>query len=376
MRLLTILLSTTMLFSCTGSNDNQEGETPKKETNCTVSGELKNGAGVAMIFEKLTTTKVEFLDTIILGKKGDFEFETLIPEPGFYRIRIADRNVLNLILSPNDAANITADVSSLEMTAKVTGSEESVRLRKLNDYMFSIKSEIDSIGSALRDHQAAQNTVEFNKAMEYRASIMGKIDEYTKAYIDEKPGSLASLAAVGRLNIDNDMAYFEKVVSGIEAISPNNGYVQDLKTKVETAKKLTAGSVAPDIALKNTEDQIVALSSLKGKVVLIDFWASWCGPCRKENPNVVRLYHQYKDKGFDVFSVSLDKDKESWIKAIEKDGLVWASHVSDLLYWNSSVVKQYNINGIPLTCLIDREGRIIAKNLRGESLANKLAEIL
>ena len=114
---------------------------------------------------------------------------------------------------------------------------------------------------------------------------------------------------------------------------------------------------------------------MKGKVVLIDFWASWCGPCRRENPNVVRLYEKYKETGFEIFSVSLDKDKSSWIKAINDDRLMWDNHVSDLKYWNSEAAKLYGISSIPSTILLDREGKIIANNLRGRELENKLREI-
>jgi thiol-disulfide isomerase/thioredoxin len=134
--------------------------------------------------------------------------------------------------------------------------------------------------------------------------------------------------------------------------------------------------VAPEINLQGINGKAIKLSSLKGKVVLIDFWASWCAPCRQENPNVVRLYNQYKDKGFTVYSVSLDEDPVAWKAAIKADGLVWPNHVSDLLRWKSPVVQQYGIEGIPHTILIDKNGKIIGTGLRGESLEQKLKEVL
>jgi len=135
------------------------------------------------------------------------------------------------------------------------------------------------------------------------------------------------------------------------------------------------GTEAPEIEMKTPQDKNLALSSLRGKYVLIDFWASWCGPCRKENPNVVRMYYKFKDKGFDIFSVSLDQEKDSWVQAIEKDGLTW-NHVSDLQFWNSAAAAAYGVQGIPATFSLDKEGKIIAKNLRGEELERKLTEIL
>lgn len=153
----------------------------------------------------------------------------------------------------------------------------------------------------------------------------------------------------------------------------------------EIAKKLIAslpkgapavGEAAPEISLTNPEGKKMSLSSLKGKVVLIDFWASWCGPCRRENPNVVNVYNKYKDKGFTVFSVSLDNKKEDWMQAIQKDNLTWESHVSDLKGWKSAAAATYGVKGIPATFLIDKEGKVIATNLRGESLEAALKELL
>ncbi|NOS94239.1 MAG: TlpA family protein disulfide reductase [Cyclobacteriaceae bacterium] len=140
--------------------------------------------------------------------------------------------------------------------------------------------------------------------------------------------------------------------------------------------KITAvGQLAPEIALPNPSGQIVKLSSLRGKYVLIDFWAKWCGPCRAENPNVVRAYNRFKSKGFEVFGVSLDRNKQEWMQAIQEDGLVW-TQVSDLQYFNSQAARDYNIQAIPFSILLDKDGKIIAKNLRGAALERKLEEVL
>jgi thiol-disulfide isomerase/thioredoxin len=144
---------------------------------------------------------------------------------------------------------------------------------------------------------------------------------------------------------------------------------------------LSIGDKAPEIAFQDPSGKVRKLSELKGKLVLIDFWASWCGPCRQENPNVVRTYNTYKDKlfkngrGFEVFSVSLDQNKQSWEAAIAKDGLIWQNHVSDLKYWRSEPARVYNVSAIPATFLIDGDGIIIAKNLRGGALEKTLASL-
>lgn len=165
-----------------------------------------------------------------------------------------------------------------------------------------------------------------------------------------------------------------------QSLSQSKNYGQDRKTKVTIGTEV--GNKAPELKYKDPNGKEIALSSLKGKLVLIDFWASWCGPCRRENPYVVAAYKKYKDKkfvggkGFTVYSVSLDKNLESWKNAIQKDSLIWENHVSDLQYWNSEPAKIYGVMGIPMNWLIDGNGIIIAKNLRGKALEEKLESLL
>ena len=171
-------------------------------------------------------------------------------------------------------------------------------------------------------------------------------------------------------------ALHNEVVMALYAKYPDHQLVKE-RYAIETspATATSVGAIAPDLAFPDPDGNVRKLSDLRGKVVLLDFWASWCRPCRGENPHVVAMYQKYHDKGFEVFSVSLDRDKESWKRAIAADGLVWPNHVSDLKYWSSEAARIYGVSSIPSTFLLDQNGRIIAKNLRGEALTNALKQL-
>ncbi len=171
----------------------------------------------------------------------------------------------------------------------------------------------------------------------------------------------------------NYVAFGEQFIEEYKEKEPQ--VAASLEAGIEKERSFMIGGVAPDFSQTAPDGTEVSLSDLRGKVVLIDFWASWCGPCRRENPNVVRLYEKYKDKGFEILGVSLDRNRDKWLQAIDQDGLEWL-HVSDLKGWQNQVAKQYSVSSIPKTLLISEEGKIIAKNLRGQRLANKLAELL
>jgi len=177
-----------------------------------------------------------------------------------------------------------------------------------------------------------------------------------------------------------DLNLLEKVSTSLSAKFPKSELVKQLADLVDRTKNPKAqvgaiGSVAPEISLSNPDGDVIKLSSLKGNYVLLDFWASWCRPCRMENPNVVENYNKYKNDGFTIYSVSLDQKKALWEKAIKDDKLAWKNHVSDLKYWQSEAARLYQITAIPANLLLDKEGKIIAKNLRGPALGMKLKEI-
>lgn len=356
-----------------------------EEKGATVSGSLTNAEGETVVLEKLSSKDVEQLDSVQLDNDGTFKLKVEeLTQQAFYRLRLGDNNFVILLLQQGDKAVVNGNALEFYKSYEVTGSEGSVKLRQLDGELRKAYEKTDSLRTVFQRYQQSGGT--------NMDSIMALVDqayqqaqsekaEYVKAFIEENPNSLAMLSAVQSLDPAENLELYEKVAAQLETAMPGSEYVRtfktrinDIKTKQQASQRTEVGSPAPEIALKTPEGETIKLSDFRGQVTLIDFWAAWCKPCRMENPNVVRLYNEYKDQGFEIFGVSLDKDREAWLQAIKADGLTW-KHGSELKFWQSSFVPVYNLEGIPMTYLVDEEGVIIAKGLRGQELEAKLEEI-
>jgi peroxiredoxin len=200
----------------------------------------------------------------------------------------------------------------------------------------------------------------YNKIMDgFNATMAEKIMKNSDKY--------ASIMAIQGMEPDKYSDIYKTLDASLTKKFPNDKNIKMFHDVVSKMLATTSGQEAPEINLPTPDGKELALSSFRGKIVLVDFWASWCGPCRKEMPNVVKAYAKFKDKGFEIYGVSLDQDKARWLEAIQKDGITWPQ-VSDLKYWECEAAKLYAVEGIPYTVLLDKEGKIIAKNLRGADL--------
>jgi thiol-disulfide isomerase/thioredoxin len=343
----------------------------------------------------VNSSRPKIIDSAKVNKNGEFYFTKKVPEKGFYNIQISPSNFATIILDSSEKIIFEGDAKNLGETYKVSGSTDSEIFLRFNQFTKKKFKEMESSrmkqDSIRRVYEAYLNTTSdslfldslskeiepvFNSFSENYKKLADETNAYIKKFIDENTSSFAVLAAVQLLNPEREIGYYIKVVDTLMAKYPNVENLKGFKKYVDNKKNTAIGAPAPEITMNDKNGKPLSLSSLKGKVVLVDFWASWCKPCREENPFLVSLYNKYRAKGFDVFSVSLDFRKEAWLDAIAKDKLVWKNHVSDFKQFESPVVKLYNFDGIPFTVLLDRKGNIAGKNLRGPALEEKIKELL
>ncbi len=382
MKKISILAITLMVLNaCTNS-------TTTNSSGFELKGSLLNSKGETIYIEKLAQSGTSILDSAVLNEKGEFNLSQFNPSVGFYRLKISNSNFAMLVLDSTNKIAVTGDARDLGNTFNASGSPDTKLFMEYNVLAQGQKRRSDSLENVFR---TAMITLKLDSL---RADSLSKqlqkpyelmVAEYSKVVakkIKANTNSFASIMAVQQLKPENYFEVYQALDKGLQQKYPNNQDIKSFHTMVQQTEQMVSrtqainvGMQAPELLLPMVNDKELALSSLKGKIVLIDFWASWCGPCRKEMPNVKRAYEKYHNKGFEIYGVSLDSERDKWIEAIAKDGLTWPQ-VSDLKKWQSEAAQIYAVQSIPFTVLIDKEGKIIATNLRGAELEKKLAEIL
>jgi peroxiredoxin len=367
-----------------------------KDNYVRISGTLVNPVkGNFIYLDELMSNEMKPVDSVKIPEDGTFHFKREIKFPAFYLLKTNDRNFMTMLLTPGEKINLNANYDSLNYPISVTGSEGTELMNEYNRKLRSTISKLSGLSNIYRENlDSPQLPGVINSLDSIAQACLDDINSYTKSYIDQNLTSLVSLIALYQqvapnvyvLSPSKDYKYYLKVDSSLSLLYSNyepvktlHEQVKQLLEGIDTKESKTAlageGAEAPEIILPSPQGDTIKLSSTRGSVVLLDFWASWCAPCRQENPNLVKAYSQYHRKGFQIYQVSLDKTKEAWMKGIEDDQLGKWIHVSDIQYWNSKVVQLYKIESIPSNFLLDKEGRVIATNLRGEALQIKLAEL-
>jgi thiol-disulfide isomerase/thioredoxin len=367
-----------------------------KKNSIQISGKFENPVKGEYLYlselkAKELNTELVTVDSLKIGEDGVFSFQREETLPTFYLLKTNNNNFFMALIEPGEKLKIEAMHDSLNNPSSVSGSKGTKKMVEYDKALNNTISKLMSLNEIYNQNAGSPELPKVIKTLDSMAQqYLNGINTYTKKYIDENINSLISLVALYKqvaprlyvLDPVKDLNYFMKVDSSLFRQYPESTpvkalheQVQQLVSQAGTTALLKVGNEAPEISLPDANSKIVTLSSTRGNIVLLDFWASWCSPCRKENPNLVKAFNLYSRKGFTIFQVSLDKTKEDWLTGIKDDKLSAWIHVSDLKYWNSVVVPLYKIESIPYNLLLDKEGKIIAANLRGESLQEKLAEL-